>query len=156
MGNVLWSAVGPAPQHNGNVAYSGRVVAFAVSPNFDSAGTPALFAATDGGGVWRATQYTGAAPFWQPLTDLVPAPSASRNGLSTISCVAVDPHNPGVIYAGSGAGIIRSQDGGNTWALIPNSPVGATKIVVDPRIGGTAVFASGGFGLALSANGMSW
>lgn len=156
MGNVLWSALGPAPQHNGNIAYSGRAKAFAVSPNFDGAGTRALFAATDGGGVWRATQFIGATPIWQPLTDTVPTAVGSRSGLSAISSVTVDPHNPQVIYAGSASGILRSGDGGNHWALIPNSPGGATKIVVNARIGGTAVWASGGFGLFLSPNGTNW
>jgi hypothetical protein len=152
----MWSAVGPAPQHNGNVAYSGRANAFAVSPDFDGAGTRALFVATDGGGIWRATQFTGATPVWQPLTDIVLTAVGDRSGLSAMSSVTVDPHNPRVIYAGSAAGILRSPDGGDTWALIPNTPGGATKIVVDARIGGTAVWASGGFGLFLSADGTNW
>ncbi len=156
MGNPIWSSIGPAPQHEDSVAYSGRAIAFAVSPNFDGAGTRAMFVATDGGGVWRTTQFTGPAPLWQPLSDLVPTPVESRIDLSGISCVTVDPHDSRVIYAGSGSGILLSQDGGNTWILIPNSPNSATKIVVDPRIGGTAIWACGGFGLSVSANGSNW
>lgn len=156
MGNVWWSALGPAPQHNGNIAYSGRANSFAVSPNFDGAGTRALFVATDGGGIWRATQFAGALPTWQPLTDTVPTLVGQRGGLSSIVSVTVDPHNPRVVYAGSGAGILGSQDGGDTWTLIPNSPGSATKIVVDARVGGTAVWASGSFGLWLSASGTNW
>lgn len=156
MGNVLWSAVGPAPQHNGNIAYSGRMIGFAVSRDFDGAGVAAMFAASDGGGVWRATQYTGKTPNWSPLTDFVPTAVANRGGLSTIMSVTVDPHNPSVIYAGSVPGILRSQDGGNTWSLIPNSPGSATKIVVDARPGGSAVWAGGPFGLQISANGVNW
>ena len=156
MANPTWSAVGPAPQHNGNAAYSGRANAFAVSANFNGAGTRALFVATDGGGVWRAVPFTGPSPIWQPLTDEVPTAVANRSGLSAIVSVSADPHNPQVIYAGSAAGILRSQDGGNSWALIPGSPTSATKIIVDPRIGGTAVWAGSSLGLFISANGLNW
>src|SRR5438034_2662037 len=157
MGNASWSAVGPAPQRNGNIAYSARMVSFAVSRDFNDAGIAAMFVATDGGGVWRATQYTGRAPTWNPLTDLVPNVAVgNRTGLLNTTSVTVHPHNPRVVFAGTGAGVLRSQDGGNTWTLLANSPGSATRIVVDARPNGTAVWAAGPFGLQLSANGLNW
>ena len=156
MGNVIWSAVGPAPEVNGGVAFSGRVTAIAKSSDFDGMGTPAMFLATDGGGVWRATQFVGKAPLWHPLTDVVTAAVGNRTWLSSIQSITVAPNSPRVLYAGSGAGILRSLDGGDSWALIANSPGSARKIVVDARPNGTTVWAGGDFGLSISADGSLW
>jgi hypothetical protein len=153
---MIWSAVGPAPQINGNVAFSGRVTAIAKSIDFDGAGTPAMFLATDGGGVWRSTQFVGNVPVWQPLTDIVPTTVGNRTLLSSIQSITVSPNNSRLLYAGSGAGILRSLDGGDNWSLIPNSPGSARKIVVDARPNGTAVWAGGDFGLGVSADGTLW
>src|SRR5262245_46072011 len=69
----------------------------------------------DNGGVWRSSDYGSN---WQPLFD--------RESTGSIGAIAVAPSDPGVIYVGTGAGIIRpdlatgngvykSTDAGKTW-----------------------------------------
>jgi hypothetical protein len=77
--------------------------------------------------------------------------------LSAILSVTVHPGNPRIVYAGSGPGILRSADGGISWSLLPNSPMSAVRIVVDPRSGGNMVWAGTGSGLWVSADdGATW
>jgi hypothetical protein len=156
MANLIWSAVGPAPQVNGNVAFSGRVTGIATTPDFYGTGRPAMFLATDGGGVWRSAEFADRVPIWHPVTDLVATAVTDRTGLSSIQSVAVAAHFPHIVYAGSGAGILRSIDWGDTWTVIANSPRAARKIIVDPRPSGTSVWAGGDFGLQRSVNGSAW
>lgn len=83
---------------------SGRVWSIAISGNFDQQGTPAMYLGVSGGGVWRSTDFTGAAPAWTPLLDHFPDsfPLSRVSGLPNIGALAVDPNHPWVIYAGSG------------------------------------------------------
>jgi photosystem II stability/assembly factor-like uncharacterized protein len=126
------------------------------SPDYDGYGSPALYLATEGGGVWRTTQFGDKSPLWQPLTDFVPTPVEWRTRLSEIQSITVDPHDPQVLYAGSGVGVLRTRDGGATWSLIPTSPVEATRIIVDARPNRTGVWACGEFGLRASPDGNVW
>ena len=103
-----WNA---APFH---VTDSGRVrtiLPHPVNPNI-------LFLATAGGGVWK-TYDSGAT--WEPLTDYI-------GGLAT-GAIALDPHNPDVLFLGLGdpfdtglPGLTVSTNGGATFA----APVNAT------------------------------
>ena len=86
--------------------------------------TPGLmWAASAGGGVWRTAD---AGVSWQPVDDFMA-------NLATC-CLAMDPTNPNIIYAGTGegfsnvdairgAGIFRTTDG-TTWQQLP-ATVGA-------------------------------
>ena len=61
-------------------------------------------------------------------------------GIGCLSAIAVDPQNPGTVYAGTQYnGVVRSTDGGATWggvnAGLPRGRVGA--LAVDPRNPGT-------------------
>ncbi|HEX4950053.1 MAG TPA: BACON domain-containing carbohydrate-binding protein [Blastocatellia bacterium] len=99
-----WTPLGP-----GNVG--GRTRALLIHPT-----TPnVMYAAGVAGGVWKTTN---AGALWQPMTDLM--------ANIAVSCLAFDPSNPNVIYAGTGegffntsavrgAGIFKTADGGNTW-----------------------------------------
>ena len=126
--------MGPAPIAKGFYAgpNTGRIASLAVS----SSGT--IFAGTASGGVWSSTN---GGTSWVTHTDDV------STGLA-IGAVAVDPLNPLVVYAGtgednncndcfSGAGVLKSIDGGETWsALNPGGMfTGAAfaSLVVDPR-----------------------
>jgi photosystem II stability/assembly factor-like uncharacterized protein len=72
------------------------------------------------GGVWKTTN-SGAS--WFPLDDFMPS--------LAVSCMAMDPANPNVLYAGTGeagpsdgirgAGIVKTTDGGNTWAQLSST-----------------------------------
>lgn len=103
-----WEWVGP-----GNVA--GRTRALAFDPRDPSV----MFAAGVSGGVWKSTDAGG---HWSPLSD----DAVNLN----IGALVIDPDHPDVMYAGTGelyrntgrpwspmtgAGILKSSDGGRTW-----------------------------------------
>jgi hypothetical protein len=128
-------------ESNVSESFSGRISALAVSPDINAnqgyghAVTPALFAGAASGGIWMTTDVTSDSPNWKPVTDFItsadgkPVPEELLSGLSDIGSIAVDPNHPNIIYAGTGeadytstsrygAGIIRSDDGGQTWELV--------------------------------------
>jgi hypothetical protein len=106
-----------------------------------NAGT--LYLAAADGGVWKTTD---GGSHWGPLTD----------GQVTLvmGAIALAPSNPQVIYAGTGEanlgpsqlalgrtdmgygdGVLKSTDGGSTWALLGSAVfnrLSISKIVVDP------------------------
>jgi len=115
---------------------SGRVSALALDPS-DATGNH-LYVGTTGGGVWAAqnaaTSNTAQIVF-SPLTDAVGALSGARDGSISIGALSVQAGGTGVILAGTGdpndaldsyygSGILRSADGGNSWALIPSTANG--------------------------------
>lgn len=127
-----WDAVGPASL--GNVApVSGRVTGIAIDPTDNNT----FYVATAGGGVWKTTD---GGTSYVPTTDLL--------GDTAMGAIAIAPSEPSTIYAGTGEannsgdsqygiGLLKSTDGGTTWALIPG-PGNAfyrraiSKIVVSP------------------------
>ena len=93
-----------------------------------------LWAAAANGGVWKSTNRGDS---WRPVMDF--ENSASTGGL------AVDPSNPNVIYVGTGepvsangdtyngAGIYKSEDGGESWKPLGLTNVGSvSSILVHP------------------------
>jgi hypothetical protein len=145
---VSWREFGPAPQLSGTgtSSVSGRVSALAYSPDIDGQGTQAFFVGAAGGGVWRSTDFESASPHWTPLTDNIGQPPQLENGAVDVGSIAVDPFHPNIIYVGTGeanfsgdsrygAGILKSTDGGNTWALLASGYFrrqSISKIFVDP------------------------
>ncbi|WP_285486008.1 hypothetical protein [Amycolatopsis taiwanensis] len=125
-----------------------------------------MYIGTNGGGVWRSTDFAAASPTWTPLTDRWPnvSPQHGQN-LLNVGALAVDPWNPRTIYAGTGdpqslAGeyargyMLKSANGGDTWGLLDFAPheepaPGIGQIFVDPTDPtGNTVYASGGFDAA--------
>jgi photosystem II stability/assembly factor-like uncharacterized protein len=54
---------------------------------------------------------------------------------ATVRALAIDPHNPDVIYAGAieaGGGLFKSIDGGMSWEYLPPS-LGTYAIAIDPQ-----------------------
>ncbi len=108
---------------------SGRIVDVAVS------GRPGeYFVAAASGGVWKTTNW---GTTWIPVFD--------DQGSYSIGCLAIDPHDPLVVWVGTGEnnsqrsvgygdGVYKSVDGGKSWekvGLEASEHIG--KIVVDPR-----------------------
>jgi hypothetical protein len=87
-----------------------------------------------GGGVWRSTN--GGQTF---------APVFDSQDVGSIGAIAIDPHDPKIVWVGTGEGaprndvsqgdgVYRSADGGRTWShvlVLQNALVAA--IAIDPR-----------------------
>jgi uncharacterized protein (TIGR03437 family) len=107
----LWTNIGPRPLLNplsGNQA--GRVNSIAVDPRDSNV----IFIGTADAGAYRTRD---GGQTWQGLTDLQASPA--------IGSVALDPTHPDTVFIGtgdpvglSGAGILRSTDGGANFTLI--------------------------------------
>jgi photosystem II stability/assembly factor-like uncharacterized protein len=110
-----WQPLGPildGVTTRENIEGVGRVSCIAFHPTNEQimlVGTPA-------GGLWKSTN--GGAS-WSSSTDDLPTLG--------ISAIAFDPLNPNVVYAGTGdrdagdspgMGVLRSDDGGDTWNFI--------------------------------------
>jgi photosystem II stability/assembly factor-like uncharacterized protein len=169
---VAWRLLGPTGIPDGQTygsgpgstaLMSGRVTAIAVDP--DDSNHVLLGSAA--GGVWE-TRDGGAE--WTPRTDDQPTLS--------IGALAFDPSDGSTVYAGTGEGnseyfhlgqgILVSQDGGSTWAVMADdvfADVGFYRLVVDPRdgqrlivatTGGAAVSTDGGGTWSLLHEGVTW
>ncbi len=134
--NGGWSQVGPNPivqverSDNSFSAMAGRIGALAIRP---STGQFILGAAQ--GGIWLYDPGTGT---WSPRSD-------DQESLA-IGALAIAPSDDSIVYAGTGEGalsgdsqfgdgILRSVDGGSTWAHISGDyfvGVSVARIVVDP------------------------
>jgi photosystem II stability/assembly factor-like uncharacterized protein len=127
-----WTSIGPEPTipllneaFTGSPNISGRVTAIAVDPTNASI----TYIGGADGGVWKTTN---GGTNWTPLTD--------TQASLAIGAIAIDPSNHNIIYVGTGednnnldgytgAGILKSTDGGTTWTHIPGQfvgPFGAT------------------------------
>ncbi|WP_255462415.1 choice-of-anchor D domain-containing protein [Granulicella sp. WH15] len=135
--SAAWTPVGPvqvATAAYGNV--TGRVTAIAIDPA-DATGNT-VYVGTTGGGVWKSTNAAGpvADVHFTPLTDTLPVfdAGAGASVLPSLSIGALSLAN-GVLLAGTGdpndasdsyygGGVLRSTDGGVTWTLIQQTPIG--------------------------------
>ncbi|MCW5937362.1 MAG: hypothetical protein KIT11_08660 [Fimbriimonadaceae bacterium] len=129
---ATWAYFGP-----GNIG--GRIRAIIVHPT----NTNVMWLGSVGGGIWKTTNSGGT---WRAIDDFLPALG--------IGCMAIDPLNPDVLYAGTGegffetedgssntaalrgAGIYKSVDAGETWQQL-TSTIGpdfynVTRLAVDP------------------------
>lgn len=150
-----WKFVGPNRDTSTNQwgagigAFNGRVTATAFVP-----GKPnTLLVGSAGGGLWQTTD---GGLTWLPLSEAWP--------FMQISCITIDPSNSDTIYVGTGDfggfapygfGIMKSVDGGQTWANLGSSTFGSediSRIVVDPENPQVVVVSTGrtpGFGGSL-------
>lgn len=108
---------------------TGEVTSIAADPSDTSGNT--VYLGTAGGGVWKSTSAAGgvSSVAFAPLTEPLPAFSSAALSSLSIGAVSVQPGGANVILAGTGdpnnassswygVGILRSADGGNSWALI--------------------------------------
>jgi hypothetical protein len=142
-----WVELGPFyPNVPGSATYtgrstnvSGRITALAISP-ICVPGNCALYVGAAGGGVWKTNDALAPTPVWAPKTDSMPT--------TAIGDIVVDPHNPNIVYAGTGEesgsgdseaglGLYKSTNGGDTWGQIPSTlPLAAGRsigaLAIDP------------------------
>ena len=95
---------------------------------------------------------------WQLVgPDVVPE---NGGGAGRANCMALDPHNPDIIWLGTpNGGLWKSPDGGDSWenmsSLLPN--LGVSSILIHPQFPDTMYIASGdGFGYTLNGNTDLW
>jgi hypothetical protein len=127
---------------------SGRIIAIRVDPR----NPDVVYVGTQGGGVWKSTDYTRGQPTWAPMTD-----SAF---VLTVGGMDLDPQNPDTIYVGlfepydtPEVTVIKSSDGGTDWSTpvyIPGAN-GVRDLRVDP--GSRALLVATDAGLFRSTDG---
>jgi uncharacterized protein (TIGR03437 family) len=117
-----------------------------------------MYAGAVTGGVWKTTD---GGKTWNPTTD--------GQGNLTIGAMAFDPQNPNTIFAGEGeeysyfpgSGILKSNDGGTTWNLLPGTVNSSdfayvNRIVVSPT-NSLNIYAATSTGLlATRDGGINW
>jgi photosystem II stability/assembly factor-like uncharacterized protein len=139
-----WRPIGPTPITRGPDVLTGRIGCVAVSPAKPS--LILLGGAT--GGIWRSAD--GGARF-DPVID-----EQTQLGVSQI---VFSGSNPEIVYAAVGArntnflgsGVLKSSNGGQTWARVSDNPLpqgGITGLAVDPSNPNRVYLAEfGAFGL---------
>ncbi|HEX4825418.1 MAG TPA: hypothetical protein VFV19_14030 [Candidatus Polarisedimenticolaceae bacterium] len=128
-----WSFLGPRPIDESTKPpggytsglVSGRFNAIALDKRTTgSPGAIVAYGAAASGGVWKSTNCCGSASTWSPLWD------GGVAATQAAGAIELDPNNQSIIYAGTGdydgaggssgdqfgEGIMRSGDGGATWA----------------------------------------
>ncbi len=115
----------------GSAQMSGRIAALAA---IDEGGKVTVFAGSASGGVWKSVN--GGTTF-KPVFD--------NQGVQSIGALAIDPHNPKIVWAGTGEswmrnsvsigdGIYKSTDGGENWTNLGlKDSEHIAKIIVDPQ-----------------------
>ena len=150
-----WRYLGPNGMPNGQtygdtrVMVSGRVAAIAIDPS----NANHVLCGSAGGGVWESFDR---GVNWTPRTDYMPT--------LTTGALAFNPSAPATVYCGTGegnfyggqgAGILRSTNGGSTWALLVGSPfvgMGFYDLIVD-KANGNHLLAATTSGIYESTNG---
>jgi hypothetical protein len=118
-----WTSIGPTPTTGGFFSpVTGRITTIAVDPA-DSSGNTVLIGGAQGG-IWRTID---GGTTWAAVGDANPS--------LAMGSIAFAPSSPATVYAGTGeqastgfdvyygAGILKSTNGGQTWA--PTCPSGA-------------------------------
>jgi hypothetical protein len=147
----IWTSIGP-----GNIG--GRTRSIIIHPTDSNT----MWLGAVGGGVWKTTS-AGTSTSWSTNTDLL--------ANLAVDCMAIDPTNSNVLYAGTGEGfypshgirgngIFKTADGGSTWTQLSwtaNNPdfYDVTRVAVAPypQIQGTVVLAATTTGLFRSVDG---
>jgi len=136
-----WTAQGPGPTRNGqaeNIVPNNEVVGAIQTAAPHPTDPNILYAGAVNGGIWKTGNATAASPNWKPLTDNFPSLS--------IGALEFDPTdvNHQTLVAGIGrfssfgrnggplTGILRTTDGGDSWAQISH------PILVNQNISGVA------------------
>ncbi|HKR27498.1 MAG TPA: choice-of-anchor D domain-containing protein [Acidobacteriaceae bacterium] len=136
-----WQPVGPAQVSTSSFGpVTGRITSIAADPSDPTGNT--VYLGSTGGGVWKSINAAGSpgAVSFTPLTDNLSAFSPATLTSLSIGAVSVQPGGTGVVLAGTGdpndatdswygAGLLRSTDGGNTWALITRAAQTASGVV---------------------------
>jgi len=95
-----------------------------------------LFRSEDGGETWERLRFTGA---------------TGPGHVFDLSCLAIDPSDPAILFLPTSLGVFRSVDGGDTWDFCTTGMIASeiSHVVVDPRnpdrIYATSILGAGTF-----------
>ncbi|MEI8134545.1 MAG: T9SS type A sorting domain-containing protein [bacterium] len=150
--NASWTIVGPVNISNASNYHAGRVNTIVTDPTNEKI----AYLGAAAGGIWKTTD---AGLTWNPQTD---------NAYSlAMGALAIDPVNPNILYAGTGefvgaidsyfgSGLLKSIDGGKTWASKGLNFVSAFSKIVVSTNNSSIVYACGagsGGGLYITDDG---
>ncbi|MBU0763255.1 MAG: hypothetical protein KJ607_00305, partial [Bacteroidetes bacterium] len=157
-----WYEIGPSmvpqnkPLHIEGIGRLNCIGFHPTEPNTIYVGSPfsGLWKSTDNGSSWILITKED---FWSPAVG--------------VSSIAIDPSNPDIIYIGTGdrdnlwniraAGVMKTNDGGETWTMINNGMVDdnndpvnpvVSKILIHPTMN-NVIFAATYYGLYKSTDG---
>lgn len=153
---LAFSFIGPRPlsgdSWSGGGASGGRCVGIACHPTLASV----AYVASASGGIWKTTD---AGVNWTPVSDGAP--------ILNHGAITLDPSHPDAVWAGTGeyptgstgAGVLRSLDGGATWTQFGAAALGSAQcsgIAIapsdDPAMP-SAIHWTGSLGYRVSRNG---
>ena len=146
-----------------NIAGGGFVTGIVIHPK----AADVMYARTDVGGLYRWNTTN------QEWNQLLSTKSVGQRVSLAVESVAVDPNDPNIVYAATGAythkepgNILKSVDGGNSWQVLDISlPMGGSqdwrwageRLSVDPNNSNIVYFGSRADGLWKSSDaGQSW
>lgn len=147
-----WSPMGPFTYNNTD-SWSpgiGRVNFIVEDPN----NANIIYVGAPAGGIWKSTD---AGSTWTPLGDEL--------AVMGVSSIAISAANSNVIYLATGdadggdtysIGVLKSTDGGLTWAEVGNVAGNLRDIVVDPADEDIAYVASNGGVFKTTDGGANW
>jgi len=161
--NGTWQPLGPATENTNTTnpaddfqmgISSGRGTAIVVGKH-----TGVLYLGTAGGGVWKSTNDGGS---WMALTDNQPSLSVGALALdsadvtdNTLYVGTGEANNNGDAYRG--VGVLKTTDGGQTWALLGSStfgPYSAASVSISALVvNGSTIYAGTKIGLYQSLDG---
>src|ERR1700758_5443371 len=143
-----WTSIGPSvaqyPAVLGRTgaAYvaSGRVSAMAIENNCHREHCR-LYVGAAGGGIWRTNNALSDHPRWTQISD-----SFATNAIGAITIAPADPSGNTIYvgtgepnasaHSGSGQGVYKSTDGGDSWTLLAGSTFAINRsigsVVIDP------------------------
>jgi photosystem II stability/assembly factor-like uncharacterized protein len=100
------------------LAYYGLMVSIAVDPSRSAT----VYAATAVSGVLKSCD---AGQTWIPASTNIPD--------KMITALALDPSSPGVLYAASHSGVLKSVNGAVTWEVLSSDVAPVHSVAVDPQ-----------------------
>ena len=140
------AVVSMAQAANGDLFAGTGENAFAPTTGEGTATSPGM----TGGGIYKSTD---GGQSWTQLSATVPPANVTNNAWSSIGAMGADPTNANRIYAGTGGGLRRSDDGGVTWSnpIPPTIASGQCRDLVVANDG--SIWASVGDRTVYSPNG---
>lgn len=113
----------------------------------------ALWAIPKTGGLWRSRTR---GETWEDLSTKL----ATLAGAQAIAAFVQDPAQPRMIYLGTNRGVVRSADGGDTWAdvklIVPPQALPVTALAIPPGESNTIYAAGGSFVFKSTDSAVTW